>query len=68
MIQVWYDDNGDGVQQPGEPGIPGVTVIIRDSSSNQIGSAVTDSNGHYRVEVQVGSGYTAAPGPEHRAG
>ena len=25
---VWYDDNGDGIQQPGEPGIPGVTVVV----------------------------------------
>ena len=60
---VWYDDNGDAVQQPGEPGIPNVTVIIRDASGNAIGSAVTDSNGHYRVEVPAGSGYTAAPDP-----
>ena len=60
---VWYDDNSDGIQQPGEPGIPNVTVIIRDASGNAIGSAVTDSNGHYRVEVPAGGGYTAAPDP-----
>ncbi|MGB4979626.1 MAG: SdrD B-like domain-containing protein, partial [Anaerolineae bacterium] len=23
---VWYDDNGDGIQQPNEPGIPGIQV------------------------------------------
>ncbi len=57
---VWYDDNGDGFQQPGEPGIPGVTVVIRDVNGNPIGSAVTDGNGHYLAAVPVGSGYTAA--------
>ena len=64
---VWYDDNGDGVQQPGEPGIPNVTVIIRDGSGNAIGSAVTDSNGHYRVEVGR-QRLLGAAGPEHGAG
>ena len=56
---VWYDDNGDGIQQPGEPGIPGVTVVIRNASGVQIGSAVTDGNGHYLVQVAAGKGYTA---------
>ena len=55
---VWYDDNGDGVQQPGEPGIPGVTVVIRNSSGTAIKQAVTNGLGHYLVEVPIGSGYT----------
>ncbi len=58
---VWRDTNGDGVQQPGEPGLPGVTVTIYDSGNNPIGSAVTDENGHYFVSVNPGSGYTAVP-------
>ena len=56
---VWYDDNGDGIQQPGEPGIPGVKVLIKDNNGNTIGSGTTDGNGHYLAEVAVGSGYTA---------
>ena len=57
---VWYDTNADKFQQPDEPGIAGVTVVIRNLNDDPIGSAVTDSNGHYLVEVPVGSGYTAA--------
>ncbi len=58
---VWFDDNGDGVQQPSEPGIPGVTVTIYNSAGTPIGTATTDSNGRYLVQVPAGSGYTASP-------
>ena len=57
---VWYDDNGDGLQQPGEPGIPGVTVVVF-QNGGPVASVVTDSNGHYLVGVPPGSGYTVAP-------
>ncbi len=60
---VWIDANGDGIQQPGEPGIPGVTVNIRNSGGTIIGSADTDANGRYFVQVDPGSGYTASPDP-----
>ena len=56
---VWYDDNGDGLQQPSEPGIPGVTVVIKDLNGVQMGSAVTDGAGRYLIQVVVGVGYTA---------
>ncbi|MCO6450571.1 MAG: DUF11 domain-containing protein [Caldilineales bacterium] len=59
--RVWVDVNGDGKQDPGEPGLPGVTVTILNSSNVPIGSAVTDSNGIYRIEVPAGNGYKAAP-------
>ncbi len=60
---VWYDYNSDGIQQPGEPGIPNVTVNIRNSSGTIIGTDDTDANGHYLVKVDPGNGYTAAPDP-----
>ncbi|MGK0578013.1 SdrD B-like domain-containing protein, partial [Macrococcus capreoli] len=43
---VWEDTNHDGQQNPGEPGIPGVTVTIThpDGSTETV---VTDENGHY---------------------
>jgi len=52
---VWVDTNGNGVQDSGEPGIPGVTVTITDPSGkpvadvlgNPVGPQVTDSNGKY---------------------
>ena len=45
--RVWQDDNGDGVQDAGEPGIQGVTVRILDSGGATVGTEVTDSNGEY---------------------
>ncbi len=60
---VWYDGNGDGFQQPGEPGIPNVKVVIRNVSGAVLGSAWTDNTGFYLVVVPAGFGYTAAPDP-----
>ncbi len=44
---VWEDRDGDGVQDPGEPGIAGVTVTLFDASGNPIASVVTGPNGEY---------------------
>jgi len=58
---VWYDANGDGFQQPGEPGIPGVRVVVTDSLGAVIGSAVTDGQGRYLIVVPAGADYVAGP-------
>ncbi|BAS45067.1 hypothetical protein SSCHL_0287 [Staphylococcus schleiferi] len=44
---VWEDVNKNGRQDPGEPGIPGVTVIILNDQEKEIGRTVTDAQGHY---------------------
>ncbi|UEG49509.1 T9SS type A sorting domain-containing protein [Ferruginibacter lapsinanis] len=48
---VWQDTNGDGLQDVGEPGIPGVTVelytSVGGSPGSLIGSTTTDGTGHY---------------------
>ncbi len=44
---VWLDTDGDGVQDPDETGIAGVTIELLDDSDNVIATAVTDANGHY---------------------
>jgi uncharacterized repeat protein (TIGR01451 family) len=61
---VWNDLDGDGVQDPGEPGIPGVRVYadmngngIFDSATEP--SATTDSNGAYSIGNLVPGTYTA---------
>ena len=49
---VWLDSDGDGVQDPGEPGLVGVTVELFDSTgSTLIGSTTTDVNGNYGFVV-----------------
>ncbi len=46
--RVWRDLNANGVQDSGEPGVPGVGVKLFNGAGNQIGSATTtDSNGIY---------------------
>lgn len=44
---VWYDEDGDGVQDEGEPGVPDVTVHLMDTEGNVVGTATTDAGGHY---------------------
>jgi len=55
---VWFDTNGDGVQNSGEPGIEGVTVTIETEngdpvthvSAAAVASEVTDANGAYSFD------------------
>jgi len=47
---VWEDLNADGVQDAGEPGIEGVTVILKDANGNTVESTTTDSNGAYSFD------------------
>ncbi len=51
---VFSDTNGDGVQDPGEPGIPGVCVNLRDGAGNLITRTPTDTNGSYAFTVLPG--------------
>jgi len=44
---VWFDDNGDGVQDPDEEGIEGVIVELLDDMNNVIATTTTDENGNY---------------------
>ncbi len=57
---VWNDLNGNGCQDPGEPGIPGVTVILSQGcpAGTQIASTTTDSGGHYEFTDLCAGSYT----------
>jgi hypothetical protein len=44
---VWADTNRDGVQDAGEPAIPGVVVHLYDAAGNLIATDTTDANGNY---------------------
>ncbi|KAA3639406.1 MAG: hypothetical protein DWQ02_03775, partial [Bacteroidetes bacterium] len=48
---IWHDIDGDGVQDPGEPGVPGVTVEIHDctdpNNPQVLATTTTDANGEY---------------------
>jgi hypothetical protein len=68
---VWAD-NGNGIQDAGEPGLANVTVQLWNSAANQlIDTATTNANGNYtlvapgagdyRVRVLLGIGTAYAP-------
>ena len=44
---VWLDENSDGYQDAGEPGIPNVRVNFYATSGTLIASTLTDASGHY---------------------
>lgn len=51
--RIWRDLDGDGVQDAGEPPIPGVTVNLYDENGILVGTAVTDENGEYYFESTI---------------
>jgi len=57
---VWQDTNQNGIQDAGEPGIPGVTVNLFDKSGNKIASTVTDQNGFYLFSGLCAGDYAVA--------
>ncbi|MCU1423593.1 MAG: hypothetical protein JWN36_3244 [Microbacteriaceae bacterium] len=52
---VWIDADHDGVQEPGEVGVAGVTLTLTDPAGNPVtdingaavGPTITDASGHY---------------------
>jgi len=45
--RVWFDLDGDGVQDAGEAGVPGVTVELLSSGGTVLDTATTDADGAY---------------------
>ncbi|MBC8160676.1 MAG: carboxypeptidase regulatory-like domain-containing protein, partial [Roseiflexaceae bacterium] len=47
--RIWRDDNANGVQDPGEPALDGVTVQLKDGAGVAVAGAIalTDANGNY---------------------
>lgn len=46
---VWLDWDSDGMQDEGEPGVAGISVILLNAQGVATGQqATTDANGHYR--------------------
>ena len=51
---LFFDIDGDGIQEPGEPNLPNISIIVTDSSGKPM-TVVTDANGTYIVVVAPGS-------------
>jgi hypothetical protein len=64
---VFTDTNGNGIQDSGEAGIPGVEVQISDGSTaltdanGQYSSGLLDTSATYSVAVQIPTGDQASP-------
>lgn len=59
--RVWLDNDGDGVLDVGEAGLPGVEVTLKDQWGAPLQVTTTDSQGRYTfVGVTPGSGYFVA--------
>ncbi len=55
---VWYDLDRDGIQDPNEPGVPGIVATLYNAANQVIGSAITDGNGFYQISnVPAGTDY-----------
>jgi len=56
--RVWLDTNGNGLQDPGEPSIAGVTVhLYAADGTTLLKTAITDANGDYYFPISSYTGY-----------
>jgi hypothetical protein len=68
---VWFDDNRDGIQDLGEPGVPGVIVHLMDCNGNVLATDTTDANGlywfgdlmpgDYNIQFELPTGFMFSP-------
>lgn len=55
---VWHDLDQDGIQDAGEPGVPGVLVQLWDSSKTYlIGQSTTSASGNYQLTALTPGDY-----------
>ncbi|MCK2236266.1 MULTISPECIES: SdrD B-like domain-containing protein [unclassified Crossiella] len=59
---VWVDKNGNGLQDPDEPGVPGVPVQVVDKDGKTVKETSTGKDGKYLVEGLLDGNYTVCFG------
>jgi uncharacterized repeat protein (TIGR01451 family) len=59
---LFNDVNGNGLQDPGEPNLPGLTVTITDANGAVI-TLISDANGDYTTSVPAGPTTVTVAGP-----
>ncbi len=58
--RVWSDGDGDGIQDPGEVGIRGVTIHLNNASGTTVSSTTTAADGSYLFTGVTPGDYTVA--------
>jgi uncharacterized repeat protein (TIGR01451 family) len=58
--RVWLDHDGNGLEDAGEPGVPGVDVSL---SGGAVVATITDANGEYAFDGLFPQSYTVAIDP-----
>ncbi|NTV03345.1 DUF11 domain-containing protein, partial [bacterium] len=56
--RAWLDQDADGIQDAGEPGVPGVQVVLFDGAGTSIDSTVSDATGLYSFDSLVPGDYS----------
>ncbi len=56
--KTWYDIDGDGVKDIGEPGLSGVTVSLLDGSGNTVATTITGADGSFSFSGVADGSYT----------
>ncbi len=56
--RAWFDRDEDGIQDPTEPSIPGVTVMLLDADGNVVETTTTDAGGTYAFYTKANTAYT----------
>jgi hypothetical protein len=64
--RVWIDTNSNGVQDPGESPVAGVTLSLFNANNVLVGTAVTNASGEYYFSSNVTE--AAAGDGDHRGG
>ncbi|GAB4255790.1 MAG: hypothetical protein Kow0027_22640 [Saprospiraceae bacterium] len=55
---VWFDANGNGIQEQGEPGMGDIFVILEDCNGNYLDFTITDAYGMYMFSDLEAGDYT----------
>ncbi|MCW5874937.1 MAG: DUF3048 C-terminal domain-containing protein [Anaerolineales bacterium] len=53
---VWLDENGNGIQDAGEPGVEGVRVTLYSETDEVLGNTLTAADGSYEISIQSAAG------------
>ncbi|MGK7953735.1 MAG: SdrD B-like domain-containing protein, partial [Crocosphaera sp.] len=54
---VWFDTNGNGIQDNNEQGVEGITVTLVNNLFQTVATTTTDSNGNYHFENLLPGSY-----------